>query len=97
MAIKDLLLLMRFEGRQLTLDAAYLFKKATGRSEEFGRLVLCRCFVLVRMLECLLKQKLFSNLRIFNLEKLCVSYFCVNTHTHTHNQSFKCFDKVRCM
>ena len=97
MAVKDLLLLMRFEGRQLTLDAAYLFKKATGRSEEFGRLVLCRCFVLVRMLECLLKQKLFSNLRIFNLEKLRVSYFCVNTHTHTHNQSFKCFDKVRCM
>ena len=87
MAVKDLLLLMRFEGRQLTLDAAYLFKKATGRSEEFGRLVLCRCFVLVRMLECLLKQKLFSNLRIFNF----------HTHTHTHNQSFKCFDKVRCM
>ena len=80
MAVKDLLLLMRFEGRQLTLDAAYLFKKATGRSEEFGRLVLCRCFVLVRMLECLLKQKLFSNLRIFNLEKLRVSYF-VLTHT----------------
>ena len=73
MAVKDLLLLMRFEGRQLTLDAAYLFKKATGRSEEFGRLVLCRCFVLVRMLECLLKQKLFSNLRIFNFK----------THTHT--------------
>lgn len=87
MAIKDLLLLMRFEGIQLTLDAAYLFKKATGRSEEFGRLVLCRCFVLVRMLECLLKQKLFSNLRIFNLEKLRVSYFCVNTHTHTHTIS----------
>ena len=96
MAVKDLLLLMRFEGRQLTLDAAYLFKKATGRSEEFGRLVLCRCFVLVRMLECLLKQKLFSNLRIFNFKKLRVSYF-VLTHTHTHTQSFKCFDKVRCM
>ena len=78
MAVKDLLLLMRFEGRQLTLDAAYLFKKATGRSEEFGRLVLCRCFVLVRMLECLLKQKLFSNLRIFNFKK---------SHTHTHTIS----------
>ena len=78
MAVKDLLLLMRFEGRQLTLDAAYLFKKATGRSEEFGRLVLCRCFVLVRMLECLLKQKLFSI--------GCYVYF-VNTQTHTHSHS----------
>ena len=91
MAVKDLLLLMRFEGRQLTLDAAYLFKKATGRSEEFGRLVLCRCFVLVRMLECLLKQKLFSNLRIFNFKKftLVPPYFT--------SILSKCFDKVRCM
>lgn len=75
---------MCIEGYLSAWGVAFSSLKVVEQFGRIGRLVLCRYAVIVRMIECFLrKSRFYSDLYLFNLKKLFVSFFRL-THTHTH-------------